>query len=173
MKQGYLLYLVGISGSGKSTIANELENVLREKGVEKLQVIDGDTIRQELGGIFGYTFEERMKNNQVVRVIVKYLLNNGISVILSQVGAYRQMRDKMRETFQKQYLEIYVKCSLEECKRRDVKGYYQKKLGNLNGLTDRFEEPEQSELIIDTEKENVKQAVQKIIQYLEENHYEL
>ena len=108
MEKGFLLYMIGRSGSGKSTIAEALEHEFKKNETFKVQVIDGDVIRKELGDLFGYTFEERMKNNQVVRVIVQYLINNGINVVLSQVGAYQAMRDNMRDQFGKQYLEIYV-----------------------------------------------------------------
>lgn len=172
MKKKFMIYMVGRSGSGKTTIANALEEELRKKGMQRLQVIDGDVIRQQFGGIFGYTYEERMKCNQAVRVVVKYLLENDISVILSQVAAYNMMRQKTREAFPEEYIEVYVKCSYEECARRDVKGYYKKQqngeMENLNGANDTYEIPQNSDIVIDTEKENVSEAVQKIVSYLEE-----
>ena len=170
-----MMYLVGRSGSGKTTIANALEEELRKKGMQQLQVIDGDVIRQQFGDIFGYTYEERMKCNRAVRVVVKYLLDNHISVILAQVASYEDMRKKVRETFSNEYIEVYVKCSYEECARRDVKGYYKKQqngeMENLNGANDTYEIPQNSDMIIDTEKETVSEAVQRIIAYLEENGY--
>lgn len=175
MKKNFMMYMVGRSGSGKTTIANALEEELRKKGVQQLQVIDGDVIRQQFGDIFGYTYEERMKCNRAVRVVVKYLLDNHISVILAQVASYEEMRKKVRETFSNEYIEVYVKCSYEECARRDVKGYYKKQqngeMENLNGASDTYEIPQNSDMIIDTEKETVSEAVQRIIAYLEENGY--
>lgn len=175
MKKNFMIYMVGRSGSGKTTIANALEEELRAKGMQLLQVIDGDVIRQQFGDIFGYTYEERMKCNQAVRVVVRYLLENNISVILSQVAAYEEMRKKTRETFQEAYIEVYVKCSYEECARRDVKGYYKKQqngeMENLNGANDAYEIPQNSNIVIDTEKETVSRAVQRIIAYLEEQGY--
>lgn len=175
MKKNFMMYMVGRSGSGKTTIANALEEELRKKGIQQLQVIDGDVIRQQFGGIFGYTYEERMRCNQAVRVVVGYLLKNDISVILSQVAAYEKMRQKVREAFSKEYIEVYVKCSYEECARRDVKGYYKKQqsgeMENLNGANDTYEIPQNSDIIIDTEKETVSEAIQRIIAYLEENGY--
>ncbi len=175
MKKNFMMYMVGRSGSGKTTIANALEEELRKKGMQQLQVIDGDVIRQQFGDIFGYTYEERMKCNRAVRVVVKYLLDNHISVILAQVASYEDMRKKVRETFSNEYIEVYVKCSYEECARRDVKGYYKKQqngeMENLNGANDTYEIPQNSDMIIDTEKETVSEAVQRIIAYLEENGY--
>lgn len=175
MKKKFMIYMVGRSGSGKTTIANALETELKKRGMKHLQVIDGDVIRQQFGDIFGYTYEERMKCNQAVRVVVKYLLENNISVILSQVGAYEKMRQQVREKFQDSYIEIYIKCSYEECKRRDVKGYYKKQqngeMESLNGANDIYEIPQYSDIIIDTEKESVSGAVQRIVAYLEEQGY--
>jgi len=169
------MYMVGISGSGKTTIAHALGRALKSRGLERLQIIDGDVIRGKFGNIFGYTYEERMKCNQVVRIVAEYLILNGISVVLAQVAPYEEMRCKVREQFAEQYIEVYVKCSLSECAKRDVKGYYKKiktgSMQNLNGANDVFEEPKNSQIIIDTERESVDGAVNKIIQYLERNGY--
>jgi adenylylsulfate kinase (apsK) len=167
--------MIGRSGSGKTTIANALEKELKSKGVQKLQVIDGDVIRKQFGNIFGFTYEERMRCNQAVRVVVQYLLDNGISVILSQVAAYEEMRQKVSEQFEKDYIEVYIKCSYEECARRDVKGYYRMQkngeMQNLNGADDIYEIPKNSDIVIDTEMENVSDAVEKIVLYLKESGY--
>lgn len=175
MNKSYLIYLIGTSGSGKTTIGHALENELLQRGVKTFQFIDGDVIRRQFGGIFGYTYEERMKCNQAVRVVIQYLLDNHISVILAQVAPYKELRRKMREQFGEQYIEIYIKCSYEECARRDVKGYYEKqKKGEmqcLNGADDIFEIPKNSHMIIDTEIENISESVNRIIEYLRELGY--
>ncbi len=92
METGYFIYLIGISGSGKTTIADALEAELRKKDTGRIQVIDGDTIRGQFKNMFGYTYEERMKCNQAVRVVVQYLIQNGVDVILTQVAPYEEMR---------------------------------------------------------------------------------
>ncbi len=170
-----MMYMIGRSGSGKTTIANALEAELRNAGMQRLQIIDGDVIRRQFGDIFGYSYEERMKCNQVVRVVVQYLINNGISVVLAQVGGHREMRHKMKEQFRDNYIEVYVKCSYEECAKRDVKGYYKKQMegnmSNLNGADDSFDIPTDSDVVIDSEKETVSEAVRKIITYLKEQGY--
>lgn len=175
MKKKFMMYMIGRSGSGKTTIANALEEELKKKERSHLQVIDGDIIRQQFGNIFGHTYEERMKCNQAVRVVVRYLLDNDISIILAQVAAYEAMRAKVREAFKKEYIEVYIKCSYEECARRDVKGYYKKQqsgeMQNLNGANDAYEIPCNSDIVIDTEKETVSEAVQKIMLYLEDHGY--
>lgn len=171
--------MVGISGSGKTTIAQALEAEINRRTDIKMQFIDGDVIRSEFGGIFGYTYEERMKCNQAVRVVVKYLLQNDISVILAQVGAYEAVRQNVRNDFSglADYIEIYVKCSVKECARRDVKGYYKKqqlgKMENLNGVNDEWEMPQNSEIVIDTEKMSLGEAVECIICYMKSKGYKL
>lgn len=177
MQKKFMIYMIGRSGSGKTTIANALGERLKKEGRHNLQVIDGDVIREQFGGIFGYTREERLKCNQAVRVVIKYLLDNNISVILAQVAPYEEIRRLVRTQFEKEYIEVYIKCSYEECARRDVKGYYQKQkngqMSNLNGANDIYEVPLNSDLVVDTEKESVCEAVDKIMAYLEANGYAL
>lgn len=175
MQKIFMMYIVGRSGSGKTTIANALEAELRNAGMQHLQIIDGDIIRSQFGDIFGYSYEERMKCNQAVRVVVQYLINNNISVVLAQVAAHKEIRHKVKEQFKDNYIEVYVKCSYEECVKRDVKGYYKKqiegKMSNLNGADDTFDIPADSDIVIDSETETVPEAVQKIITYLKEHGY--
>ncbi|MBQ6463543.1 MAG: adenylyl-sulfate kinase [Pseudobutyrivibrio sp.] len=171
----FLLYFIGTSGSGKTTIASALENELNSRNIQNYQFIDGDDIRDKMGGIFGYTYEERIKCEKVVCVVFDYLLSNNISVIVTQVGAYEKQREMVKEVFPSGYIEVYVKCSYEECAKRDVKGYYDKakrgKIKNLNGADDTFQIPQNSHITIDTEKMTVKEAVDIITAYLEKNEF--
>lgn len=175
MQKKFMMYMIGRSGSGKTSIANALAEELKKRGMRNLQVIDGDVIREQFGGIFGYTREERLKCNQAVRVVIKYLLDNNISVILAQVAPYEEIRRLVKNQFKNEYIEVYIKCSYEECAKRDVKGYYRKEMNgqmeNLNGANDVYEIPLNSDVVIDTESETVGAAVEKIKAYLEENGY--
>ncbi len=171
----FMMYMVGISGSGKTTIATKLTEELKNRGMKNLQFIDGDVIRDELDGIFGYTYEERMRNNKTVCVVCSYLTRNNINVILAQVGGYQAMRTQVKNNFPDSYIEVYVKCSVEECSRRDVKGYYEKirkgEMKNLNGSDEAYEIPTNSDIVVNTETETVEECVEKIIKYLEGKGY--
>lgn len=166
----------GISGSGKSTLANLLAKEIKERGI-KVQVIDGDILRNELGNLFGYTREERMKNSHVVRILPKYLNQNGIATIIAIVAPYEEMRRELRKFIGDTYIEVFVKCSYHECEKRDIKGYYKRYqkglLNNLNGADDVFEIPKTSEIVVNTELETIDESVKKILSYLEEHNYGL
>lgn len=172
--RAFSVCFTGISGSGKTTLARELADRLEGRGVG-LQVIDGDELRSGLGNLFGYTREERMKNSRVVRLLGRYLNQNGISTIISVVAPYDDMRREFRIFLGDAYIQVYVKCSYHTCAARDVKGYYKKQkagqMENLNGADDVFEEPMDSEIIVDTEHDTVGRCVNQIIRYLEEKDY--
>ncbi len=171
----FMMYFVGISGSGKTTIATKLTEELKRRGMDNLQFIDGDVIRSELDGIFGYTYEERMHNNKIVCVVCSYLTRNNINVILAQVGGYQSIRDQVRQNAGGDYIEVYLKCSTEECERRDVKGYYKKvrdgEMDNLNGSNATYEVPQNSDLVIDTEQVTADEAVEQVLILLESRGY--
>ena len=173
----FMMYIIGISGSGKTTIGLRLIEKLKKFNFDDLQFIDGDVIREELDGIFGYTYEERMRCNKTVCVVASYLIRNDINVILAQVGAYKSMRQQVRNSFPDNYIEVYVKCSVEECSRRDVKGYYQKlkkgEMENFNGSTDVYEIPKNSDVVVDTEKMELDECVEKILECLRKKGYEV
>lgn len=172
----FVLCMTGISGSGKTTLSNAVAKILALGG-KVCQVLDGDTLRSQIEGLFGYTREERMKQNRIVRVVAYYLQKNDISVLISIVAPYDAMRKKMRKVFQENYIQVYVRCPYEVCAERDVKGYYalQKKnqIQNLNGADEVYEVPEDSELIVDTQKEAVEESAWKIVEYLKEKGYVL
>lgn len=172
----FALCFTGLSGCGKSTLANYLSEYLKARKVPT-QIIDGDILRKELGNLFGYTFEDRMKQNRVVRVLAKYLLQNNINVIISIVAPYTEMRLNMRKCLGESYIQCYLMCPVDICAQRDVKGFYklahQGKLNNLNGTNEKFEIPLDSEIEIDTSIMNVEKSAAIILEYLRENGYEI
>lgn len=176
MRGEFSLFLIGVSGSGKTTIARQLLDKLRKNNV-KVEFIDGDVLRSELGNLFGYTRDERMKNSHVVRTLAKYLNKNGVNTINAIVGPYEEMRSEWRDYLGKSYIEVYVQCSLQECIKRDVKGYYKKanagEMPNLNGANDIFEQPVNSDIIVNTENNSVEACANAIYDYLQEKGYVL
>lgn len=166
----FALCFTGLSGSGKSTLANKLVMYFTDHHIP-IQLIDGDVLRKELGNLFGYSYEERMKQNRVVRVLTKYLLKNGINTIIAIVAPYDTMRKEMREFIGDSYIQCYLNCDSTVCAQRDVKGYYaladQGMIDNFNGRDEIYDIPLDSEIEIDTAKLSVEDSVQKILKYLE------
>lgn len=173
MSKGVVLWFTGLSGAGKTTICSMLETVLRKRG-EQVEMLDGDLFRKNLSNDIGYSESERFKNIERAVLVSKLLSRNGIVVLASFITPYQKMRDYCRSELH-DYVEVYVKCSLEECIRRDVKGLYSKALkGDIQlftGISDPFEEPVQPDLIVDTEKNQLNEIVERVINYLEQHKY--
>lgn len=170
----FILCLIGVSGSGKTTLASALKEKLNQHQVRN-QVIDGDILRDDLGNLFGYTYEERMKQNKVVQVLAKYLVLNDINCIISIVAPYETMRKNMRQNLGQNYIQCYLDCDVSVCAKRDVKGYYKKAkenlMENLNGVNEDYEKPLNSELVINTDKYTVEESVDIILGYLMEKNF--
>lgn len=169
MKEYFCLFLTGISGSGKTTLANAVARQLKKEKIS-CTILDGDDIRSQLGNLFGYTREERMKNSRVVQLLAKKLVENRVNVIAAIVAPYEEMRQQFREYLGDSYIEIFVNCSLDECEKRDTKGYYKAvkegKMRNLNGANDEYEVPRNSNLIVNTAVETVEESTKRIVEYL-------
>ncbi len=174
MAKTFSLVFTGLSGSGKTTLAKRVTDELLKMGVH-VQFIDGDDFRNELGNLFGYTREERMKHNRIARTVMRYLNRNNVNVIFTLVAPYEEMRQGMRAAVGEAYIEAYAKCTLEICAKRDVKGYYKRQregaMQNLNGVDDVFEEPRHSEIVVDTEHDLEETCVGEILRYLREHGY--
>ncbi|WP_394884633.1 adenylyl-sulfate kinase [Clostridium butyricum] len=165
---GKVYWFIGLSGSGKSTLANKLYKDLKSEN-RNVKLIDGDELRNALGGTLGYSIEDRRKSASLVIYLAKTLSEAGIDVIVAHIGAFKDLRQKARKEIIN-YNEIYVKCSIEECAKRDVKGYYKKALkGELKdfmGINQKFEEPINSDLIINSDKCNLYECYNKVLKYL-------
>lgn len=163
-----VLWLTGLSGSGKTTIARALEPKLKELGF-KTELLDGDVVRKELSPDLGFTKEDREKHARRVVYLCKLLSRNGIISIVSLISPYREFRAYARREIgvNDNFIEVYVRCSLESCIKRDPKGLYKKALAgeikDLTGLQDPYEEPLEPEMMIDTEKETLDESVNKIL----------
>ena len=170
----FALCMSGLSGSGKTTIAEALASKLHGYGIA-VDVVDGDVTRNLLDGMLGYSRAERIKAKNVYKAIGYYLLRNKVSFILSVVAPYEEYLEDLRNFFGESYVGVYVKASLEECIRRDVKGLYklnnEGKLSDLNGGDNAYEEPLYANITIDTERLTVDESVNLLMDYLINNSF--
>jgi len=173
VQKGVTLWFTGLSGAGKTTICKEVEKRLRAKGV-RVERLDGDVVRQSLTRDLGFTKEDRDKNIERVTFVAKLLTRNDVIVLAAFISPYRKTRDYSRQEIG-EFIEVYVKASLDTCIRRDVKGLYKKALAgeidNFTGVSDPYEDPVNPELVLDTEKETVEESTGKVIACLEERGY--
>ncbi|BFP42776.1 adenylyl-sulfate kinase [Flavobacteriaceae bacterium GF1] len=161
----FLIFLTGLSGSGKSTIANALEQQLFSEGI-KTYVLDGDNVRKGINKDLSFSPEDRSENNRRIGEVAKLLIDAGLVVIAAFVAPYKKDRAFIRNTVgAENYFEVFVNTSLEECERRDVKGLYKKaregKIKNMTGISAPYEEPEAPGVEV-TEKNTVEESVELI-----------
>ena len=173
-KGGFTLWFTGLPSSGKSTLADEVAKELNEKYALPVERLDGDIVRQTISKDLGFSAEDRQKNIERVTFVAKLLTRNGIAVLTSFISPNREIRNWARQEIGN-FVEIYAKCSLEECIKRDPKGNYKKamagQIAQFTGVSASYEEPENPEIIIETDKESVEQCVKKIIDTLKKMNY--
>ncbi|GGJ55971.1 adenylyl-sulfate kinase [Virgibacillus salexigens] len=170
-----ILWFTGLSGSGKSTITVELERKLYQLGIYTYR-LDGDNIRHGLNKNLGFSPEDRTENIRRIGEVAKLFVNAGVLTLTAFISPYREDRNQVRALVaEREFIEVYVRCSLEACEHRDPKGLYQKaRSGEITGFTGidaPYEEPINPELTIDTEEQSLDEAVQQVINYLLENEY--
>jgi adenylylsulfate kinase len=170
-EKGFTLWFTGLSGSGKSTITGLLVEELTKRG-SKVEVLDGDIVRENLSKGLGFSKEDRDTNIRRIAFVADLLSRNDVPVVTAAISPYREIRDEARELMDGRFIEAYVKASVEVCEQRDVKGLYAKarsgEIKEFTGVSDPYEPPENPELVLDTEHESPEQSAQKIIAYLEE-----
>jgi adenylylsulfate kinase len=170
-RHGFCLWFTGLSGSGKSTITTHLVKELRKRG-SKLEVLDGDVVRENLSKGLGFSKEDRDTNIRRIAFVANLLSRNGVPVITAAISPYREIRDEARQMMGDRFVEAYVKVSLEEAERRDVKGLYKKaragEIKEFTGISDPYEPPENPELVIETEEHPPEESARIILDYLEE-----
>lgn len=173
MEKGFILWFTGLSGSGKTSISKALEPELRARGC-KVEILDGDVIRTNLSKGLGFSKEDRDTNILRIGFVANLLSRNGVVAITAAISPYRAIRDEVR-AIEPNFVEIYVKASLEVCESRDVKGLYAKaRAGEIKGFTgidDPYEEPLNPEIICDTDRESVADSVKTVLSKLEELGY--
>lgn len=168
-KEGFTLWFTGLPCSGKSAVADRVAAILKEKG-RRAERLDGDIVRQDLTRDLGFSKKDRDENIRRVTFVTKLLSRNGVGVLTSFISPYREMRDRARSETTN-FIEVYAKCSLEECMKRDVKGMYKKAIAGVikefTGVSDPYEEPLNPELVLETDKETLEESVAKVIDKLE------
>jgi len=174
-QKGTTIWLTGLSGSGKSTIAVELEHALIENK-HQAYILDGDNIRHGLNKNLGFSPEDRTENIRRIGEVAKLFTEANIITIAAFVSPYREDRDNVRKLLGRgEFVEIYVKCSLEVCEKRDTKGLYKKaragEVKDFTGISAPYEEPLNPELTIDSSKLSVEESTRDILNYLEEKGY--
>jgi adenylylsulfate kinase len=172
-EKGCVIWFTGLSGSGKTTIAHDVEHLLLEAGVP-VEVLDGDVVRENLSKGLGFSKEDRDTNIRRIAFVAHLLQRNGVFVITAAISPYRRIRHEAR-TMIKDFVEVFADAPLEVCEQRDVKGLYAKaRAGEIKGFTgidDPYEAPDYAEVICHTEKENVEESAQKVIDKLIELKY--
>lgn len=165
-----LLWFTGLSGSGKSTIANLVENALFNDGINTYS-LDGDNIRKGINNDLSFSAEDRTENIRRIAEVANLMLDSGLVVLAAFVSPYKKDRENIRTIVKDvNFVEIYVNTSLEECERRDVKGLYKKaRLGeikNMTGISAPYEAPENPDIEINTEEENIEDSVKRIVDFI-------
>jgi adenylylsulfate kinase len=170
---GFTLWFTGLSGSGKSTIAHLVGPALDERGCI-VEYLDGDTVRTHLSKGLGFSKEDRDTNIERIGWVASRLTRQGAAVICAAISPYEETRRKARELVEQygQFVEVFVKASVNECARRDVKGLYEKAFaGEITGFTgvdDPYEEPAAPEIVVDTEQHDPEESAQLVLAKLEQ-----
>lgn len=172
---GAVLWFTGLSACGKSTIANTVDHLLHVRGIHTF-VLDGDNIRFGLNKNLGFSAEDRAENIRRIGEVAKLFADAGVITLTAFISPYRADRDKVRELLQPgEFVEIYVKASVETCEQRDPKGLYKKaRAGEIKGFTgidDPYEAPEKPELILDSDNRGIDELASEVVSYLEANGY--
>jgi adenylylsulfate kinase len=170
-EKGFTLWFTGLSGAGKTTVSKLVEDELRSRG-SRVEILDGDIIRENLSKGLGFSKEDRDTNIRRIAFVADLLSRNGVPVITAAISPYREIRDEARELMGGRFIEIFVKASVEVCAERDVKGLYEKafkgEIKEFTGVSDPYEPPLNAELTLDTEHESPEESAGKILILLEE-----
>lgn len=171
--RGVTLWFTGMSGSGKSTVSEIVEEVLRDAGY-KVEVLDGDVVRTNLSKGLGFSKEDRDLNIKRIGFVCNLLTRNGVVAIAAAISPYREVRDYNRKEIG-DFIEVFCKCPLEVLIDRDVKGLYKKALAgeikNFTGVSDPYEEPENPEVTVNTDLETPEESARKVLDKMIELGY--
>jgi adenylyl-sulfate kinase len=168
---GFVLWLTGLSGAGKSTVAAKLGPVLAERG-HRVELLDGDEVRTNLCQGLGFSRADRDANIARIGYVAAKLSKHGVAVLVAAISPYRQARDRVRASVDR-FVEVHVAAPVSTCAERDPKGLYAKALAgeikNFTGVSDPYEPPLDPEIVLHTESESVDDSAHQILAWLEAN----
>ncbi len=173
MSSGFTLWFTGLSGAGKTTIAELVGPELERRGL-LVEYLDGDVVRTHLSRGLGFSKEDRDTNIERIGWVASRLTRHGAAVIVSAISPYEETRRKARELVEEvgTFIEVHVEASVEECARRDVKGLYEKamrgEIPQFTGVSDPYEPPPSPELVLKTEEQTPEESAQRVLEKLEE-----
>jgi adenylylsulfate kinase len=171
--KGFTLWFTGLPCSGKTVLANIVAEDLRKRGM-KVERLDGDIVRKSLTRDLGFSEEDRNMNIERVTFVAKLLTRNGVAVLASFVSPYNKIRAYSRQEIG-DYILVYLKCSIEVCEQRDVKGMYAKaragEIKDFTGVDHPFEEPDNADIIVETDKLTIEESTRLILEELERMGY--
>lgn len=167
------MWFTGLSGAGKTTVSRVIEQELRARGM-KVEVLDGDVVRENLSKGLGFSKQDRDTNIRRIGWVCEVLSRNGVVAIAAAISPYREIRDELRAKIG-HFVEVYAECPIEVLAERDVKGLYKKALAgeikNFTGVDDPYEPPLNPEVVYHSDRETVQESAQKILSKLEELGY--
>ena len=168
--KSFILWFTGLSGSGKSTLSHRVEELLYQQGIHTY-ILDGDNIRTGLNKDLGFSEQDRKENIRRIGEVAKLFVDAGVVVLSAFISPYKRDREFVRSLVSEgDFIEIYVKCPLEVCEQRDPKGLYKKArqgiIKNFTGIDDPYEEPENPEIVVETDKMSIDECARKIFDYL-------
>ena len=174
LDRGFTLWFTGLSGAGKTTIAEIVEKELRRR-IGNVEVLDGDIVRTNLSKGLGFSREDRDTNVLRIGFVANLLTRNGVGVIVSAISPFKEVRDQVRREIGEDFIEVFVDAPVEVCAERDVKGLYKKaysgEIPQFTGVSDPYEPPAAPELHIKTNEEEPRESAARVVALLEEKGY--
>lgn len=165
-----VIWLTGLSGVGKSTLAKGLTVALQARGVERIEVLDGDVVRQHLSQGLRFSKADRDTNVARIAYVAELLARNGVTVIVAAISPYAEARERARQHIGAGFIEVHVDCTLPELVRRDVKGLYARALAgelpHFTGVSDPYEAPKSPEIRVSSETQTAEESICAILAYL-------
>ncbi|MCP5463737.1 MAG: adenylyl-sulfate kinase [Deltaproteobacteria bacterium] len=173
--KSFVIWFTGLSAAGKTTIATALEKRLFDQGAHTY-LLDGDNMRHGLNKDLGFSAADREENIRRVGEVAGLMVDAGLVVLTAFISPFRAHREQVRNLLQQnEFIEVFVKCSLEVCEKRDPKGLYQKarkgEVRDFTGIDSEYEAPLSPELILDSENQNISDLVEQVVSYLKQNDY--